>query len=60
MGLKNECLLQQLLTKDHKKPLEELFQLALIFKTANKESLKWADASSASDSTTLSRGNQTW
>ena len=24
MGLQNECLLQQLLTQDHKKPLEEL------------------------------------
>ena len=60
MGLKNECLLQQLLTKDHKKPLEEFFQLALMFKAANKESLKRADTSSASDGTTPSRGNQKW
>ena len=36
MGLKNECLLQQLLTKDHKKPLEELFQLASTFEAAEK------------------------
>ena len=53
-------ILQQLLTKDHKKPLEELFQLALMFKAANKETLKRADTSSASDGTTLSRGNQKW
>ena len=45
MGLKNERLLQQLLTKDHKKPLEELFQLALTFKAAEKESLKRSDTS---------------
>ena len=49
MGLQNERLLQQLLMKDHKKPLEELFQLALMFKAAEKESLKRANTSSASD-----------
>ena len=53
MGLKNERLLQQLLTKDHKKPLEELFQLALTFEAAEKESLKRADASSASEGATV-------
>jgi len=47
MGLKNERLLQQLLTKDHKKPLEILFQLALTFEAAERESLKRADSSSA-------------
>ena len=39
MGLKNEGLLQQLLTKDHKKPLEELFQLALTFEAEEKNCL---------------------
>ena len=53
MGLKNERLLQQLLTKDHKKPLEELFQLALTFEAAEKESLKRANVGSASNSTTV-------
>jgi len=39
MSLKNERLLEQLLTKDHMKPLEELFQLALTFIGAEWESL---------------------
>ena len=37
MGLKNERLLQQLLTKGHKKLLEELFQLALTFEAADTQ-----------------------
>ena len=53
IGLKNKGLLQQLLMKDHKKPLVELFQLALTFEAAEKESLKQADGSSASNSTTV-------
>ena len=43
MGLRNECLLQQLLAQDHKKPLEELLELARTFKAAKHESLKRAD-----------------
>ena len=39
--------------KDHKKSLEELFQLALTFEAAEKELLKWANAISASDGTTV-------
>ena len=44
MGLYNEHLLQQLLTHDHKKSLEDLFQHALTFKAAEQESLKHAEA----------------
>ena len=42
MGLYNERLLQQLLTHDHKKSLEDLFQHALTFEAAEQESLKRA------------------
>ena len=34
MGLYSECLLQQLLTHDHKKSLKDLFQHALTFEAA--------------------------
>lgn len=40
MGLRNERLLQQLLTQDHKKPLTELMELAHTFEAAERESLK--------------------
>ena len=43
MGLQNECLLQQLLSQDHKKALEELLELARTFEAAEHESLKRAD-----------------
>ena len=43
MGLYNECLLQQMLTHDHKKSLEDLFQHALTFEAAEQESLKCAE-----------------
>ena len=39
MGLCNKRLLQQLLTHDHKKPLEDLFQHALKFEAAEHEYL---------------------
>ena len=45
-------IIQQLLVKDHKKPLE-LFQLALMFETAEKELLKLANAGLTSDGTTV-------
>ena len=44
MGLRNECLLQQLLMQDHKKPLEEFMELAHVFEAAEWESLKWLDS----------------
>ena len=40
MGLYNEHLLQQLLTRDYKQLLEYLFQHALPFKAAEQESLR--------------------
>ena len=49
MGLHNECLLQQLLTKDHKKPLDDLFQLAITVEAAEKESFMQAEYSSVSN-----------
>ena len=45
MGIYSERLLQQLLTQDHKKPLDELFELARTFEVAEKESLKRAEDS---------------
>ena len=61
MGLKNERLLQQLLMKYHKKPLEELFQLALTLEAMKKELLQRADASLARNGTTVgaSRNDRT-
>ena len=46
MGLHNECLLQQLLTQDHKKPLDDLFQLAIILEATEMESFRQAKDSS--------------
>ena len=48
MGLRNERLLQQLLTQDHTKSLEDLFQLASTFEAAEREAVKRAEASSDS------------
>jgi len=42
MGLRNERLLQQLLSQYHKKPLDALLELARTFKAAKRESLKRA------------------
>ena len=53
MGIHNEQLLQQLLTQDHKKPLEELFELARTFEVAEKESLRRAEDNSAINSSTV-------
>ena len=45
MGLRNECLLQQLLTQDHMKPLAELMELAHIFEAAENKTLNvWTPA----------------
>ena len=49
MGLCNECLLQQLLTQDHKKPLDDWFQLAITVETTEKESFRQAEDSSDSN-----------
>ena len=40
MGLKNERILQQLLTQDHTKSLDELFQLATTIEAAERETVK--------------------
>ena len=43
MGLRNERLLQQLLTQDHRKPLTEQVELAHTLEAAKRESLKRVD-----------------
>ena len=48
MGLRNERLLQQLLTQDHTKTLDELFQLAATFEAAEREAIQRTESSSAS------------
>ena len=40
MGLRNERLLQQLLTQDHTKSLDNLFQLAITFEAAERETVQ--------------------
>ena len=40
MGLQNERLLQQLLTQDHTKSLDDLFQLAVTFEAAKHETVQ--------------------
>ena len=54
MGLCSERLLQQLLTQDHKKPLDDLFQLAITVETAEKESFTRAEDSSVGNTAILS------
>ena len=44
MGLRNECLLQQLLTQDHKKPLADLLELAGMFEAAERKTVKQSNA----------------
>jgi len=44
MGQRNERLLQKLLSQDHKKPLEELLELASTFKPAERKSFKRDDS----------------
>jgi len=46
MGLRNKCLLQQLLTQDHTKSFDQLFQLATTFEAAENEALKRVESES--------------
>ena len=59
MGLRNERLLQQLLTQDHKKPLEELLELARVFEAAEHESLKRVDADKKEDNVAVTKSGGT-
>ena len=59
MGLRNECLLQQLLTQDHKKPLEELVELARVFEAAEHESLKRVDSDKKEDNVAATKSKAT-
>ena len=47
MGLRNERLLQQLLTQDHTKSLDDLFQLAITFEAAERETVQRSQTSVA-------------
>ena len=47
MGLQNERLLQQLLTQDHTKSLDDLFQLAITFEAAERETVQRSQTSVA-------------
>ena len=55
MGLRNERLLQQLLTQDHTKPLAELMELAHTFEAAEKETFKRVDTSNSENAVAASR-----
>ena len=59
MGLQNERFLQQLLTQDHKKPLEELVELARVFEAAEHESLKRVDLDKKQDNVTATKSKAT-
>ena len=51
MGLRNERLLQQLLTQDHTKPLADLLELARTFEAAERETLKQGEGTVAATKT---------
>ena len=55
MGLRNERLLQQLLTQDHTKPLAELMELAHTFEAAERETFKRVDTSNSESSVAASK-----
>ena len=48
MGLRNECLLQQLLSQDHKKPLDDLLELTRTFEAAKRAHSKQPNVSRSS------------
>ena len=48
MGIRNERLLQQLLTQDHTKTLGELLRLAATFEAAEREAIQRTESLSAS------------
>ena len=54
MGLRNERLLQQLLTQDHTKSLDELFQIAATFEVAERETVQRAESSASGSDSTVS------
>ena len=52
MGIRNERLLQQLLTQDHRKSLDDIVELAKTVEAAENESFRRAEDSTASNSST--------
>lgn len=60
MGLYNEHLLQQLLTHDHKKLLEDLLQHAFTFEAMEQESFKRADTPMDNATTVNALKQQPW
>ena len=55
MDLRNERLLQQLLTQDHTKPLAELMELVHTFEAAERETFKRVDTSNSESSVAASK-----
>ena len=58
MGLRNERLLQQLLTQDHKKPLADLLELAGTFEAAEREIVKQCDADRSESTVAVNNARQ--
>ena len=58
MGLRNERLLQQLLTQDHRKPLADLLELAGTFKAAERETVKHSDTDRSEGTVAVSNAKQ--
>ena len=54
MGLQNKRLLQQLLTQDHNKSLDDLFQLAVTFEAAKCETVHRSELSANGSDYTVS------
>ena len=54
MGLRNERILQQLLTQDHTKSLDELFQLAATIEAAERETVKRSEVDHTTDESLVS------
>ena len=56
MGLCNECILQQLLTQDHSKSLDDLFQLATTFEATESKALRRSEGKSQTIVASISNG----
>ena len=54
MGLRNERILQQLLTQDHTKSLDELFQLATTIEAAERETVKRSEVDHTTEESLVS------
>ena len=60
MGLRNERILQQLLTQDHTKSLDELFQLATTIEAAERETVKRSEVDHTTEESLVSALRNPW